>query len=203
MKSEAPTEAKLESLREEGIVSISPFASHCLGVSGALATLALGFKKIELSIPFVCTDAVHCTEYVSYLKDLLLRGIMYPLCAYVVLYLAASLIQSRGFFRVSFGRRRFGERLNEMGAMQRIVFWLCGFALIWFGFGLYVRSVTEIFALPVSNIVPALSDKLFSRLLVSAGVIGVTAGVSGIIGHLLFRREHRMTREEIQREARQ
>lgn len=203
MKTEAPTEAKLDSLREQGIVPISSFASHCAGLASAIVVIAMALKELSPAVPISCSDLFDCQQLFTYLSRLLRGTLLFPLAAYVLIYFSVSIIQSRGYFRVIFTRSRFGERWNALHLKAIVGFFLCGIVVVGAGSYMYPKLCSEIFAMPSSYLMTKLSQQLLSRLFIFAGITGVLSCCAWIFGHLLFMREHRMTREEIQREARQ
>lgn len=189
MKTESPTEARLETLREEGIVPISAFTCHAVGVSAGLVAVSISLGRAWSADPDAKT-----------VKQLALTGIVYPICAYVIFYFAAALLQSRGFFRVVFSRTRFGER-DRPGIVAALFFLSLGVGLFYWGLKLMPAFAAEI--LKGEGDMVMLARKTVSGMRIFAAAAGASAAVSAVLYRIIFLRARRMTREEIMRESRQ
>lgn len=202
MKTEAPTESKLEGLREEGFVPFSPLASHSFGIAGAGFALVLSMKKITFRWPNDCHFLIDsaCASYVDSLKQLGMVPIIL-LLTYSLLYLATTLVQTRGYFRFQFTRTFFGDSVTRHSALGYLCSLIIVLGFICFAVTAAPQQVVTTIRMAQQSHAEGVLRSLARSIYIFSTFCAIFGGMAWLIARLLFLREHRMTRAEIMQEG--
>lgn len=215
-RSEWPSRARLQTLREEGLFVYSRFTSSCFAaiiifavifaVNRNFAALLEEWSEwLQLSDPSF-------SQGIAYFAKLLapfFHIIFIPICLVYCGTLLVILLQSRFFFRwrlvgLDFSRVFRWPRLEAGGILARIILFVCIVVSLLSFVGLVIYlGIPSIFGLLNSDLanwvfwLNAL-PKQIALWLIPLLMFG--AAVSWILSRFLFMLGHRMTREEIRQE---
>lgn len=219
-KTEWPTEGRLADLRDKGIFSYSDLTT----ASAALAALLLSiymlresFLKLWLGFRSVIQNSRDSIDFkaLSELGWPLLELTIIPLLSALVVSLLVGLFQTKFFVRparVAFDLSRlkpFGERVQDkhhspfLGFVRELginMTALCIGALIFLALA---RDFAAFLNPNVKFIISTLGSVLEQLLAIACGVLIVSALVMWTINRLIFLLAHRMTKQEIESEARE
>lgn len=208
-RTERPTPARLEELREEGLVPLSSFAVRAAGTAGVLFSLYLLGEQWREFVSLPMRLGTLDRETLVVLRETCLPLILVPALAYLCAALVAGLLQTKFLIKpsaVSFQLGRLGGRRGG-GVIGRIV---GGLLLELFALSLAV--LVAWFAL--SDIAQLLNNdqvwlmewpaRLGARVTLPLMAILILAATGGwLLSRMTFFREHRMTREEVRQSSRE
>ena len=217
-KSEWPSETKLARLRSEGLVPFSRFSSACFVGLLVVASIFLVRSKssefISAYLGLISSDLNSLSSSgaeVALLSDLVFGGLVAFALALLVLPMVLGLFQTKFFFRpanLSFDLRRMLPRIGTFGAgVGRVGLKLTlPFLLLIVPIALALIAIPRLFLLlnrDLNTFLSWLGENGSSFAPFLSGFLAVAAALGWIVSRYKFMLKHRMTRAEVEAEARE
>lgn len=213
-RTEWPSLAHLEELREQGVVSYSRYLSRALAALAFMFVLWLGrgnmfeflagVQGLLGAHEIVSNDAL--LEKVSLLISSFWSVFLWPVLASVVIYVSASLLQTRFLFRglkrshnidQNGANRHFGvyriARSLIAGLSSCFVILSIGLSFTWY----YSASVFGLLNIREGELGAALARLISNASAFIIPLLLLTGVLGWLLSRLIFMHEHRMTAHEV------